>query len=98
MKRTATAAEKRHMARAKKLGCALCEHLGLGETPAEIHHARTKVGWGRDGHTSVIPLCPEHHRGNTGIHAMGRSQFAAMYGISEIDLLTSVNESLGVTA
>lgn len=86
------------MARAQELGCALCAHLDLDETPAEIHHARTKVGWGRDGHTSVIPLCPEHHRGNMGIHAMGREQFTVIYGITESELLASVNASLGVTA
>lgn len=35
----------------------------------------------------VIPLCPEHHTGNTGIHGMGRKAFATHYGVTEEDLL-----------
>jgi hypothetical protein len=35
----------------------------------------------------VIGLCPEHHRGNTGIHGMGRKAFEREYGVTEEELL-----------
>jgi len=39
----------------------------------------------------VIGLCPEHHRGNTGVHGMGRKAFARFYGVTEEDLLEQTN-------
>jgi hypothetical protein len=98
MKRSSTAAERRYMARAKELGCMLCRHLGYGETEAQIHHARLFVGWGRDGHFNVIPLCFEHHEGDTGLHLLGREQFAARYGISELELLARTQKELAACA
>jgi hypothetical protein len=32
-------------------------------------------------------LCPEHHRGNTGIHGMGRKSWEKKYALTEEDLL-----------
>ncbi len=98
MKRAASASDKRHLSRLAEMPCCLCTFLRLGDTPSEIHHVRVNVGWGRDGHKNAISLCPEHHRGDTGVHAMGRQQFTDMYGISELDLLARVNEELGVLA
>lgn len=93
----ATNVEREHMARVAAMGCCLCIHLGYGGTPAEVHHVRVKGGWGRSGNMNTIGLCPEHHRGQPGgVHDMGREQFAAHYGISEIELLNMVNEKLGV--
>lgn len=97
MRRSATAEEKRHMARVAGLGCVLCRHLKLGETSAEVHHVRIKVGWGRDGHGNVIGLCPEHHTGKTGVHSMGRQQFTDLHGVSELELLSKVKEELGIS-
>ena len=76
--------EKKHFDRLAQLGCILCNYLGLGETPPEIHHIRHA---GLRKNAPVIPLCPEHHRGNTGVHGMGRKAFANYYGISEEGLL-----------
>lgn len=74
-------------------GCVLCRHLGLGETRAEIHHLRHGMGMGqRNSHKNVIGLCPEHHRGNTGFHGLGRRAFERMYGLTELDLLEMVTE------
>jgi hypothetical protein len=88
MKRKASAADKQHMARVQAMGCQLCLHLGLGQTPAEIHHVRSRHGWGRSSHRDVIGMCPLHHRGQPGgVHDMGRDEFTAHYGISELDLL-----------
>lgn len=83
-----TKEEKAYMQEAAGLGCLICQHLGLGATPAELHHPREKTGMAmRAAHTSVIPLCPEHHRGKTGIHGLGRKAFEQRYGITERELV-----------
>jgi len=87
--------EKQHMNRVAEIGCILCKHLGLGETPCELHHPRTGTGAGRRAsHFDVIGLCPEHHRGNSGLHGMGRKAFEKYYGITELELLEKVTECL----
>lgn len=98
MKRTATAAEKRHLARVQGMGCILCVHLGYGATPAEVHHVRVKHGWGRTSHADTIGLCPPHHRGQPGgVHDMGREEFTERYGVSELELLERVKDELGIS-
>ena len=80
-----TKAEKKHYEKLAGLGCILCIRLGYGEgTPAEIHHIRKG---GKRSNAPVIPLCPEHHRGNTGIHHLGAKGFFKTYNVSEDDLL-----------
>ena len=87
----ATAAERAHLAAVAEIGCILCQHLDFGPTPAEVHHVRARHGWGRSGHFATIPLCPAHHRGQPfGIHDMGRAEFTARYGVSELELLEAV--------
>ena len=76
---------KKHYAKVASLGCILCHHLGYKDTPTEIHHIR-RYGMKRDN-APVIALCPEHHRGNTGVHGMGKKAFAVRYGVTEEDLL-----------
>ena len=90
MKRTKTAEEKRIMQTVAKMGCIVCEQMGHPGTPAQIHHVRARHSWGRSSHKAIIPLCMEHHTGKTGVHSMGRSEFAAMYGKSEIEFLEIV--------
>lgn len=90
-----TIAEKRHMGRVAQLGCAVCFRLGLGETPSELHHPRRGVGMAqRAKHMDVIPLCPEHHRGPTGVHGLGTKGFAEFYGFDEADLLADTKRRL----
>lgn len=84
--------ERRHFSLLADLGCILCRHLGYGPTPAEIHHIR-RFGGKRDN-APVIPLCPEHHRGNTGVHGLGRKQFEQRYGITEMELRDSATKIL----
>lgn len=99
MKRTATAADRRHLARIAAMGCCLCRHLTGTTTPAEVHHVRVLHGWGRSSHMDTIPLCPPHHTGQPGgVHDMGRDEFERLYGISEIGLLELVRQELEVTA
>lgn len=87
-KNAPSAAESAYMGAVAALGCAVCRHLGLGETPAIVHHQRTGQGAMRASHYRTCPLCPPHHQhSGYGVHDMGREQFAAMYGISEVELV-----------
>lgn len=97
---TATASDKRHMGRVAALSCMLCRHLRLADdTPAVVHHLRTGQGRMRAKHTDTIPLCPNHHQNSGyGLHDMGRDEFEAMYGISELELLAMTNRLLGITS
>lgn len=88
-------AEKDYMNRVAELGCILCRHLGHEGTGAELHHPRTGLGMAmRASNFDVLPLCPEHHRGRTGIHGMGRKAFEREYGLSEMDLQEQVAQLL----
>ena len=96
MKRAATAAERRHMAKVAQMGCIVCSHChGVDGTPAEVHHVRVSHGWGRSSHMLTIPLCPEHHKGKTGVHSHGRAEFEHLHGHGELDLLAIVQDRLG---
>ena len=77
-----------HLSRVAERGCALCLRLGLGPTPAEVHHLRESQGMSQRGHDWVaIALCPEHHRGATGLHGLGVSRFESRYRVDCMDLL-----------
>ena len=90
-----TLAEKKHMGRVAELGCAVCRRMGYEGTPAELHHKRAGTGAGRrSSHMDVIPLCPEHHRGATGLHGLGTKGFPKRYGYDEDDLLNDVRRLL----
>ena len=84
--------ERRHFSALADIGCILCRHLGYGPTPAEIHHIR-RFGGKRDN-AECIPLCPEHHRGNTGVHGLGHKGFEKRYGITEMELRDSATKIL----
>jgi len=78
--------QKQHYDKIARLGCILCLHLGLGTTQPEIHHIRRNAS--KRDNSPVIPLCREHHRGDTGVHALGKKgKFEARYGIDEQTLL-----------
>ena len=88
-----TKAEKELYDRMARFGCILCFQLGYGEgTPSEIHHIRRTRS---RADSPAIPLCREHHRGDTGIHGMGRKAFERKYETTEEDLLELIQESLG---
>lgn len=79
------------------LGCVVCRNLGYGPSPSEIHHLigiQHKGLSQRSSHQKTIPLCPEHHRGNHGIHHMGRKAWEAVYGTQD-SLLEQVNQEIG---
>ncbi len=81
-------AEKKHKEAVASLGCALCHHLyGDHEPgPVELHHLRAG-GWGKGDYKTLMGLCVEHHRGNTGIHGMGTKAFERHYNITQKELL-----------
>jgi hypothetical protein len=69
--------------------------MGYPDTPAEIHHKRAGTGAGRrSSHLEAMPLCPEHHRGKTGIHGLGTKGFPKHWGFNEDDLLQDVRDLL----
>lgn len=71
-----------------ELGCVLCHHLGTPGTPAQVHHIREGAGIGqRSPHFLVVPLCPEHHQGASGVHGLGVKGFYTRYKLDELDLL-----------
>jgi hypothetical protein len=88
----ATKDERKYLSSVADIGCILCKHLGYSDTPAEIHHIR-RFGGKRDN-APVIPLCPEHHRGNTGVHGLGHKGFDRRYGITELELFDEAQRIL----
>lgn len=90
----ATKDEKKLLDKIARLGCILCsEVLGFEGSPAELHHVRR---YGAKRITSpILPLCPEHHRGNDGIHGLGVKGFERKYQISCEELLERVSTKLG---
>ena len=86
--------EKIALDKIARLGCILCsEVLGFEGTPAELHHVRR---YGAKRATSeIMPLCPEHHRGNNGLHGLGVKGFERKYEISCEELLERVSKKLG---
>jgi len=62
----------------------LCIGLGWGATPAEVHHIFDTAD---RSDFLTVPLCAEHHRGETGFHGMGERAFNAAYNTSEKKLL-----------
>lgn len=88
------AAEARHMDRVASLGCVVCRRMEGHYVPAELHHIAE--GSGHRSNYAVAGLCPEHHRGGSGFHTMGK-QFLKLFrvpGETEYGLLVWVNEDL----
>jgi len=83
------------MGRVAEVGCILCRHLGYGQSPAEVHHIRAGQGAAqRADDMLTVPLCPEHHRGGSGLHGLGTKAFERTYRLSELDLLAMTLEAL----
>jgi hypothetical protein len=89
-----TKSEKNALNKIAELGCILCsEFFGVEGTQAELHHCRR---YGAVRATSpILPLCPEHHRGNSGLHGLGVKGFERKYQISCEELLERVSQKLG---
>ena len=92
-----TKAEREYIGKAVSLGCCLCRHLGLGESPSEYHHRRTGTGAGkRASHFDGFPLCPTHHRlGNDAIHVRGRKSWESHFVVTEQQFIDQTKEMIG---
>jgi hypothetical protein len=83
-----TYAEKKHLYRVSELGCAVCRRMGYPGTPSELHHLPSGVGVAqRSSYTRLLPLCPEHARGKTGLQGLGEKGFMKHWGFNADDLL-----------
>lgn len=95
-----TKEEKEHKNKVARLGCMVCRrlfsNLQLADSPVELHHIRGGRGWGKGDYKTLISLCLEHHRGNTGVHGLGTKGFVKHYGFTEQDLLDDVERLLNV--
>jgi hypothetical protein len=83
------------MARVAKVPCVLCARMGLGETPAQVHHL--KLGTGASDRASdllTIALCEFHHTGAGGVHKLKEHGLYLRYKCSELDLLADTLEAL----
>lgn len=92
-----SAAARRHMAKVARVPCVLCTHMGLGESPAEVHHL--KYGQGASDRASdflVIALCPRHHKVEypESVHALKEHGLYLRYRLSELDLLAMTIEAI----
>lgn len=85
--------ERTHKNKLAELGCMACRRLHGPHAPGpvELHHLRTG-GWGKGDYKTLIPLCPEHHRGQTGVHGMGTKAFDRAYPFTQADLLADALE------
>lgn len=83
-----TKAARDHMARVAALPCVCC-----GFHPVEVHHCISdRFGQRKASDIETIPLCYEHHRGASGIHA-SKSAWEAVYG-KDYDYLPMVADQL----
>ena len=86
--------EKKSLNQISRIGCILCAtYFGVEGTPAELHHCRRHGA--KRATSDVLPLCPEHHRGNTGVHGLGIKGFERKYQTSYEELLEQVSKRLG---
>jgi len=75
MKKKANKQERAYMGRVAELGCLIC-----GGIP-EIHHNTKNRGYGaKSSNYDIMPICPDHHRGEEGIHHIGVKTWEDKYG------------------
>ena len=90
-----TSAERAYMGRVAALGCLICRRMGAGKIAAEVHHVREGQGGAQRAPSYLtVPLCPEHHRGSTGIHGLGPRAFERRYRVDELGLLAETISEL----
>jgi hypothetical protein len=91
-----TLSERNHIRRAVEMGCALCRHLGIADSPAEYHHQRDGTGAGRRAsHFEGFPLCPLHHRlGNDALHVLGRKAWEEYFHVTEKQFVDQTQAAL----
>lgn len=91
--------ESAYLSRVAALGCCVCRRVFNVYSPGEVHHIAE--GSGLRSHFAIAPVCPEHHRGQSGFHVLKERAFCARYrvpGESEYGMLVWVNEDLQLAA
>jgi hypothetical protein len=97
-----SASGKRWMGLVARVPCVLCAHMGLGDTPAQVHHMKLGTGMTNKADDALtIALCPEHHTGASGVHQLKDRGLRLRYNVGELDLLAmtihGVNDLLYTT-
>lgn len=83
------------LAKIANLGCCVCRKIGYPGTPAELHIFSIKQAMNSTKRERVVlPICPPHHRGETGIHGLGKRKFEKSYGFTIAELLEDTNNLL----
>ena len=78
------------MGRVAAIGCIICHHMGLGFTPAEVHHIKFESGvCDRADAWLTLPLCVRHHRVEypESVHYLKERGIRLRYKTSEVQLL-----------
>jgi hypothetical protein len=78
---------ERYEARLRLLPCVVCYLLDLPLTPCqELHHAGDPT---ERNPFCQVPLCHEHHQGESGIHGLRRRGFVKATKISDVTMLST---------
>ena len=81
-----------------ELGCCVCRKIGYPGTPSELHIFSIKQSMNSTKRVKVLlPVCPPHHRGETGIHGLGKRKFEQSYGFTIAELLEDTSNFLKQT-
>ena len=83
------------MGQVARVPCVLCARMGLGDSPAIVHHL--KHGQGASDRASdfmTIALCPFHHVGEGGVHTLKERGLRLRYNVTELDLLADTIEGV----
>jgi hypothetical protein len=90
-----SALNKLWMGLVARVPCVLCARMGLGASPALVHHM--KIGTGASDRASdylTIAVCQPHHVGPDGVHVLKEHGLRLRYNVSEIDLLADTIEGV----
>lgn len=81
-----------------ELGCCVFRKIGYPGTLAEFHIFSIKQSKNSTKRVeAVLPICCDHHRGETGIHGLGKTKFEKFYGFTIAELLEDTSSLLKQT-
>lgn len=87
--------EQHHMSKVASTNCVICREFSGVRNPAEVHHVAEGSAPRSDYMT--VALCPEHHRGSTGIHGIGVKRFCVLWRLNnEYHLLDLQNKFIAM--
>ena len=78
-----------------RVPCVLCARMGLGDSPALVHHLKYGQGASDRAHDCLtIAVCDFHHVGEGSIHTLKEHGLYLRYKCSELDLLADTLEAI----